>query len=529
MPPGLGAQQDLGPPERIRGRVETLRAVGEATAAGQSILAVSALPAFYESRGFAPVWTGPGGERRLADLLRAIHQSEGHGLNPENYHLSALQPWSEGRTGSDLPEPARTDLEMLATDAFLVLGSHLLHGRVNPESINPEWLANRRSARLDTILANAVAADRIEEALLDLAPQQSRYRRMLDAAGELRAVMEAGGWPTVPDGPTLRAGSEGPRVQALRVRLLGSPASGAAEPFDEALSEAVHRFQVRHGLDADSAVGRATLAALNVPASVRLRQLEINLERWRWLPADLGARHIEVNIPAFETRVVENGRTVAVHRSVVGRRFRATPVFSGTMTYLVLAPYWHVPPTIAAVDQLPAIRENPGVIADQRMTLLDLATNQAVDPFSVDWERMTGAEFNRLYRLRQDPGPHNALGTVKFMFPNKHNVYLHDTPSPDLFERTARDFSSGCIRIDRPLELASYLLEGRPEWNRAGIDAAVRDGVERTVTLPEPVQVHLLYWTAWVDEQGVSHFREDIYDRDEVVRAALTAPPPIEQ
>jgi len=327
-------------------------------------------------------------------------------------------------------------------------------------------------------------------------------------------------------------GSEGPRVQALRARLLPRGdgfVSDAAEPFDPILAEAVHRFQLRHGLEADSAVGRLTLTALNVPAAERLRQVEINLERWRWLPADLGARHIEVNIPSFETRVVEDGRTVAVHRSVVGRPFRATPMFSGTMTYLVLSPYWHVPPTIAAVDKLPLIRANPAVIAEDRMTLLDIATNRPVDPASVDWTNMTGADFNRTYRLRQDPGPHNALGAVKFMFPNRHNVYLHDTPSRSLFDLTARDFSSGCIRIDRPLELAEYLLRDRPEWTLARIDEVVRDGVERTVPLSEPIQVHLLYWTAWMDEDGAPQFREDVYGRDDVVWRALTAPPPVEQ
>jgi L,D-transpeptidase YcbB len=534
--PPLEAQQGPGVEEQIRGRIEVMRTGARATADGRALLARSALPAFYEARAFRPAWTEPGGRHRLESLLRAIRRSELHGLDPEAYHLESLEALvaSPSRTLADAG--LRADLELLATDAFVMLGSHLLHGRVNPETINPEWLANRRNARLDMVLAEALTLDRVEDALFDLAPPQARYRRMLDAAQELRQVITAGGWSSIAEGPTLRLGDEGPRVRALRDRLLaglhaddgGLLGDSVSETFDEALADAVRRFQTRHGLEADGLVGRGTLTALNVPAAQRLRQIEINLERWRWLPEDLGARHIEVNIPAFDTRVVENGVPVAIHRSVVGRPFRATPMFSGTMTYLVLAPFWHVPPTIAAVDKLPAIKADPSVIAADRMTLLDLATNRAVDPASVDWEAMTGAEFNRTYRLRQDPGPHNALGTVKFMFPNRHNVYLHDTPSRDLFERTARDFSSGCIRVEGALDLAEYLLKDRPEWTRARIDEVARGTVERTVPLVEPIQVHLLYWTAWMDENGVIQFRDDIYSRDDVVWRALNAPAPVE-
>jgi L,D-transpeptidase YcbB len=521
--------------ELVRERVEVFRAVGDMSAGGRAVLARTALPRFYEERAFEPVWVAPAPAARLRELTSAIRTSEEHGLDPEAYHLTTIDSLAR-RLTERFDEETAVDLELLATDAFLVLGSHLLHGRVNPETINPEWLANRRSARLDTILAQAVERSRIVDGLYELAPQQERYRRMLAAARTLRTLAARGGWPVVPDGERLEVGSEGPRVLALRRRLGigGDVASaeddGRAEPlrFDPSLAEAVRRFQRRHGLDADGVVGRATLAALNVPAQERLRQIEINLERWRWLPAELGDRHIEVNIPGFDVRVVEDGTVVARHRAVVGRRFRATPMFTGSMTYLVLAPYWHVPPTIAAVDKLPLIKQDPGQIARDRMTLLELGTDTPVDPSTVDWASMTGADFNRRYRLRQDPGPFNALGHVKFMFPNRHNVYLHDTPSRDLFERTARDFSSGCIRVDRALELAEYLLRDRPGWTRERIEEVARGRVERTVPLGAALPVHLLYWTAWADDDVTLHFRDDIYGRDDVVWRALTAPPPVD-
>ena len=211
---------------------------------------------------------------------------------------------------------------------------------------------------------------------------------------------------------------------------------------------------------------------------------------------------------------------------MVGRLYRQTPMFSGSMTYLVLAPYWHVPPTIAAVDKFPVFQNDPSAIAAQRMTILRQDTNEAVEPSTVDWAALDGRSFNRSYRLRQDPGPSNALGAVKFMFPNRHNVYLHDTPSRELFQRSVRSFSSGCIRVEDPLALAEHLLRDQPGWEKEAIEATVRGGVERIVQLAEPVPVHLLYWTAWAESDGSIHYRDDIYGRDKALLAALDQGPP---
>jgi murein L,D-transpeptidase YcbB/YkuD len=531
LPPPVGARQgDADLARVLRGRIEALRATGRGTAAGRALLASVALPAFYEARGFEPVWVGSSGLPRLEQLTATIGSVTVHGLDPRDYNhaeLEELRPRA-ARTGAAVGD--LVDLELLASDAFLVLGSHLLHGRVNPETINPEWLANRRNTALEVILERAVSTESIAASLESLAPTQTRYRRMIAAASRMREIAGGGGWARVPEGPSLSAGAWGSRVSALRERLraTGDLTAGSSdeEHFDADLERAVRRFQARHGLDMDGVVGASTTAALNVPAEERARQIEVNLERWRWLPADLGDRHVEVNIAGFGATLVEDGTALRTYRVVVGRRYRQTPMFSGLMSYLVLSPFWHVPPNIAALDKLPLIRSDPSTIAAQRMTLLDHATNQPVDPATVDWSTMSGPEFNRLYRLRQDPGPANALGAVKFMFPNKHNVYLHDTPSRELFERASRDFSSGCIRVEDALDLAEYLLADQPDWTRSRIDSVAAAGVERTVRLLEPVPVHLLYWTAWADADGVIHFREDIYGRDGAVRRALSAPPP---
>ncbi len=268
-------------------------------------------------------------------------------------------------------------------------------------------------------------------------------------------------------------------------------------------------------------MGPATLDALNVPVNKRLRQIELNMERWRWLPRNLGKRYILVNIAGFSLDVYEDNRHMMDMRVVVGRQYRRTPVFSKDMTYLVISPYWHIPPNIALKDKLPLIRKNPGYLEQERIRVFHGAGAEMreIDAKTVDWATITGRNFS--YRLRQDPGPFNALGRVKFMFPNKYNVYLHDTPSQELFAKTVRTFSSGCIRIEKPIELAEYLLKDYPEWTRERILSTADRRIERTVQIKKPLPVHLLYWTAWIDRDGRMQFRNDIYKRDELLDRAL--------
>lgn len=515
--------------DEIRRRVEGLRTDGGVGIDGERLLAVRALPRFYESRAFERAWIP--GSPSVVSLVEAIDGVVDDGLRPEDYHRAELEPALASEVAAD---PARSaELDLLLTDAFLVLASHLHHGRVNPESIEAEWLALRRQTDPVPLLERAAQGEDPGLLLDGLRPRYARYAALRRAFAALRRVVQRGGWPSVPAGDPLGPGDEGERVLALRARLEAggdlepsSPAGGVAARFDEPLSEAVRRFQARHGLDPDGVVGQGTIAELDVSASSRLEQLAVNLERWRWLPDDLGERHVEVNIAGFSVDLVERGLSTLALRAIVGTEYTQTPSFSGVMRYLVLAPTWNVPASIAAREEFPMIRADPTRLATEGFTILDRDTGEPVAPEAVDWDAPP-AELSSRYRLRQEPGPRNALGRVKFMFPNAHNVYLHDTAARSLFARTFRSFSHGCIRVERPLELAAALLDGREDWPPSRI-AEVSAGVrETTVVLEMPVPVHLLYWTAWVDaETGLIHYRRDLYRRDARVSAALAEVPP---
>ncbi len=523
--------------ELLRSRIEAGRTDQSLSACDEQIHASGALAPFYEARDYQPAWTDEKGPRKQAlALMGAIGEAGDEGLNPEDYHFAAISQSLDrlgyGR-GSDGGADAAilADLELLLTDGFLIYATHLLSGRVNPETIDPEWQANQREADLATVLERALSDDRVAGTLHDLLPAHSGYAMLREALKIYRRIDVSGGWVSVQNGPKMTKGQRGHRVVELRKRLLATGdlrggGSSDGPDFDEILEQAVRRFQARHGLAADGVVGRNTLSALNVAVADRLGQIQVNLERWRWLPQDLGNRYVLVNLADFELEAVETGCSVLDMRIIVGKDYRRTPVFSGMMTYLVLNPSWHVPAKIAKLDILPRIRKDPGYLSREHFRVFDGwgAGATEIDPATIDWSNVIPRSFK--YRLRQDPGPWNALGKIKFMFPNEFGVYIHDTPSRELFKKTVRTFSSGCIRIEKPVRLAEYVLAGDLKWNDEAIMAALESGQEKTVRLPTPIPVRILYWTAWVDPSGTVQFRKDVYERDGRVLEALRSKPP---
>jgi L,D-transpeptidase YcbB len=518
--------------EQLRVRIEALGRPPRITPRGEAVRALDPVIRFYERRAFRAVWICEEGLLPHADVfVRMIRQVEREGIRSASYHLSRIEKLLlEVRQGGsyDLSQRGRSwvDLELLLTDAFFLYGSHMLTGQIDPREHKEVWFADRPQVDLATILQEASETNRIAELLHNLRPMHAGYAELQKALASYRDISARGGWPVIPDGPKLQKGDRDPRVVALRTRLqltadLDRLPAPVEDVFDAALEQGLKGFQERHGLDADGVLGASTLTALNVSAEARVRQIELNMERWRWLPQQLADRYILVNIANFHLAVVEHGRSVVTMRVVVGRPTRPTPFFSAEMTYLVFSPHWYVPPTIAIQDKLPLIRRDPGYVARQNFKLFrdGEAGVARVDPMSVDWSSVSARNFP--YRLRQDPGPRNALGRVKFMFPNPYHVYLHDTPSRELFAKTERAFSSGCIRLEKPIELAEYLLGDDPKWSRQKILAAMGRGAEQVVHLPTTIPVYLLYWTAWVNEEGVVQFRKDLYERDKALDKVL--------
>ena len=482
-----------------------------------------------------PKWITSSGPTAQADsLLAVLRDADQDGLRPSDYHVATLDSLREhlrrAASGNRSMDGRRlADFELLCTDAFLLYGRHLLQGRVDPVELVPTWTLDRRQRDLAQRLDEAVEQGTIRSALNDLRPNQSGYHALRRALQRYRDIAAAGGWPTVPDGPKLEVGVEHDQVEALRARLratddLTVDSSAVPRQFDDALRAAVVQFQERHGLEADGVVGPASRAALNVPVDRRIQQIEINLERWRWLPEDLGNPHVLVNIAGFQLRVMADGEEQLSMRVVTGRPYRQTPIFSDEISYLAFSPYWNVPHRLASQDKLPEFQRNPALVSQQGFEVFQgWGATQPLDPATIDWKSLSASNFP--YRLRQRPGPQNALGQVKFMFPNRHSVYLHDTPSQALFQRSARGFSSGCIRVERPVELATYLLRANEGWTPERVRRAMGQSQEQTVVLGEKVPVHLLYWTSWV-EDGQVQFRNDIYQRDGAVASALDAVPP---
>jgi murein L,D-transpeptidase YcbB/YkuD len=518
----------------LRHRIESAGAPSWVTIDGRQVRITRMLRRFYEDRGFKPAWITPEGLSPQAnEFMKNVENASSEGLRPRDYPLDEIHSLAESLEdslrGGSPPGPALVaDLDLMLTSTFMSFGYHLLAGRIYPEIMDGEWSDYVWEAELDKLLAEALAKDTITETLSSLVPPHKEYYDLRQALWRYFEIEAKGGWPRVPYGPGLSKGHRGPRVRALRERLLASAdyVEGFSEPepevFDEALEQAVLRFQARHGLVPDGVVGPRTLAALNVPVGGRIEQIELNMERWRWLPEDLGNRYIFINTAAFELSVVEFRQKVMAMRIVVGKPYWHTPSFSAKMTYIVLNPAWNVPRSIALEEILPAVQKDPGYLKRKGFVVLQGWGKEAepVDPATVEWPEVD--EENFAFRFIQRPGQGNPLGRVKFMFPNRFNVYLHDTPSKNLFTQRVRTFSHGCIRIEKPLDLALHLL---PNMSPEDLSELLESGKEVEVPLPEPYAVHSLYWTAWVAADGSVQFREDIYGRDEILLDILNQGP----
>jgi murein L,D-transpeptidase YcbB/YkuD len=520
--------------EAIRERIDHLRYEIEHdhrdhAVQGERIVLGDLVARYYESQQFPARWLDPA---RLDLLLASLFELLNDGLEPNDYHVEALQSYrSQLRRAKVLPAPEQASLEVLATDAMMLGLYHLYLGKVNPEELSSQWNFSSKPVDLErgfAALTQALESGQIRETFQRARPQHVWYERGRERLKEYRALAAVGGWPTIPEGATLKPGMSDPRVPLMRTRLQVTKdyvaGSLAPEPdfYDADLEAAVQRFQERHGLTADAAVGPATRAAMNVSVEDRIDQIRVNLERARWVLHEVKGDLVLVNVAGFDVAYFRNDEPVWTSRVIVGRPYRETPIFKSTITYVVFNPTWTIPPTILVKDKLPIIKRDPGYLKRNNIRVLD-ARGREVDPYAVNWNQY-GAGRMPPYQLRQDPGEDNALGLVKIMFPNPHMVYLHDTPSKSLFDKDERTFSSGCIRVEKAFELAERVLDDPERWNARTMAEVVASKKMQTVNLARPVPVLILYWTAQPRADGQVIFHSDVYGRDPATLAALDSP-----
>ena len=479
---------------------------------GKHTLMLDALQAFYSPRNYQPAWCLSNGPRwKARSLLAALAAASNEGLNPSDYDPNAFEWYC-----ASLHREDKAWADLLLSNAFLEYSGDLSAGRLDPRQVGTEWHIDPPEVDRVSLLRDYLEAADPSLFLRDLAPPHGGYAKLRDALKKYQGLLKAGDWPTVPDGPLIRPGDRHDSIPLVRVRLaregVYAPPPAITDPgqYDPGLVKAVERFQQRHGLKEDGIIGAHTRQTLNVSLPTRIEQLKLNMERWRWMPRVLEPRFLRVNLASFELQLVEQGTTLLRMRTISGRKDRTTPAFQGRLNRIVFNPTWTVPFRIAVEDLLPEQQENPDYLAGKQIDVFQRINGERIqlDPNSIDWSQYSQNYFP--FQLRQRAGPNNALGRIKFLFPNRFDIYLHDTPNQRLFQEPVRTFSSGCVRVEQPAKLATALLKLDEERVRETIDA------EETVThrLQTPVPIYLVYMTAWVDDQGVVHFRDDIYGRD---------------
>ena len=510
--------------EALSDRMDELLFGGDLEIDGAGIGGRDVIPDMYASRNFEPLWTD---DARIQELLAMLETAPDHGLDPDDYHVAQIRSLVAQRQSSDFALDV-ADLDILLTASLLRFGYHQLFGKVNPATLDSN-INFRREFLYDEGPVKAIpkviaSPEPLEEQLNAAIPRGPLYRAMQQALVNYRAIAAAGGWSTVPPGAALHKGDQDPRVVHLRRRLavtgdLPPDADVASSAFDEDVEAGVIAFQDRHALDADGVVGNKSYRAMNVPVQTRIDQIRMSLERLRWVRGELSERFVVVNIAGFRVFVINNQQFVWESRVMVGKAYRQTPVFRGDIRYMELNPTWTVPPGILRNDILPAVKRDPGYLEKKNISVID-RDGKIVDPATVDWQAYSKGVP---YTLRQEPGPNNALGRIKFIFPNQHFVFLHDTPSRGLFDRAERTFSSGCIRVEHPIRFAEVLtnLDNQPNWDEAALHEVLDTRQTRRIHMKTPLPVLILYLTASLDTGNRVRFLRDVYDRDAKLLEAL--------
>ena len=476
-----------------------------------------ALVAHYIREGGTIYWVGTG---RMTPFIQRLADAADDGLNPDDYPVDALIELRDSVSHDDPHGAAQA--ELLYSAFFVNYAADLKIGRVTPQKVDPRLFRNRKSVDVLRILTELKKQRDPAKFLSAFESRNPHYRALKKMLVLYRAMAASGDWPVIAAGANISPGGSDPRIPQIRslLQMTGDhQGGGGGNVYDAGTAAAMKRFQARHGLEAKGLIGKQTILTLNVTPAERARQIMLNMERWRWMPENLGAHHFMVNLAAFELDEVAGNGFASRMNVVVGAVATQTPEFSDELEYVEINPTWTVPYSIATKEMLPKLRQNPLAYAAD----FDVFMNGKLASWgAIDWQAYGPGSFP--FTFRQHPGPKNALGKVKFMLPNPHNIYLHDTPSKDKFLQTTRAFSHGCIRLSRPMDLAYRLVGEIAGWPRAKIDATFAGGKTTRVPLPAKIPVHLIYSTAFEGANGIE-FRPDVYGRDRKLHAALFGKP----
>lgn len=509
----------------IQQKLEQMYYEAQDTIGQEPVYTTGYLLDLYRKNQFHPLWVSPD---NISQLLAAIVAAGDEGLIPDDYHLKALT-----RYGAELKEAASlakiVEYDLLLSDALVLLGQHKRYGKVDPSKVDEKQNLEATTPRTSPVDAylNAIRTGTVRSALDNLSPHHQAYANLKEALSQYKHIAGKGGWQQVPFGESLRPGMQDDRIPALRRRLAVTgeyhAKGGESNRYDDHLAAAVKSFQARHHMEPDGVAGKSTIAAMNISAAERIKQIRVNLERTRWVIHDMPSSNLIVDIAGFRLQYYHNNTLAWTSKVMVGQPFHQTPIFRSAITYIVLNPTWTITPDIIKNETVPSIVKDPGYLAKQRLRVLD-GSGAEVDANTIPWHQYQGKHFP--YTLRQDAGRDNSLGLIKFLFPNPYHVYLHDTPSKSLFGRTQRAFSHGCIRVQNPLELGRLILANDPgnPTTAEKMDQIIASGKTTTVILKQPLPIYLMYLTTNVQD-GKVMFKPDLYSRDEGIWTALDAQP----
>lgn len=477
---------------------------------------------FYEQRKYRPLWSDANGQlNRAYDLLRVLIKAKDEGLKPADYYVDEIRKYWGSKAVDDA-----IYLDVLLSAALYRYSNHVYSGRFMPGDLDIEWHIQNKALDTGELFTKVASKDSIAQVLNELPPQHSGYQSLKKQLRRFRALQQQGGWQKFEPGPILEPGVQHKQVAQLRQRMQisGDLVEGPwrdMDIFDRGLEDAVKHYQQRHGLKVDGHVGPQTRRSLNITVEQKTRQILINMERWRWMPRQLGKRYLMVNMTGFELYIMENGSLVLSMPVIIGKSYRSTPSFSGLVSYLEYNPYWTIPENMALQDFIPRQINDSSFFAKKSIRLFRGWGENAreIDPQTVNWNQLDKEHFP--YWLRQEPGPNNALGQIKFLFSNPYEIYLHGTPDRHLFDRVVRTFSSGCIRVKDPVRLAAYLLNDGSQQKEEEVLANIYLGTNQGLTLPVAVPIYLVYWTTWVSPDGSLNFRDDIYGRDAALNGSF--------